>query len=379
MAVPAAQPGLQQPGVQPQAAPAVVAPKTIKPGAPKKSWTTSSAARIGKWVGLALVAGGTYLGYTAYQRRQPYEWSGAVEMRTVAVGSRIGGRVTSVLVREGQQVMPGDVLVVLAGGPLQAEKAIAEADVQSALAVTAKLENGARPEEVAQAMAKLAAARAFAGQASGLAQHESLELARTKNLLNHGAVSSFDHEAVLARTKSAFGAVAQAGARAKEEEAALRLLTSGTRPEDLRVARAQLEVARAKLDLVNGQLEELNIRAPNRARVEAITVRPGDILRADARAVTLLENGQLYVRIYVPEPRLGNIHVGENVPVSVDSFPNRTFRGRIDHINEVGEYTPRRLITTEERADEVFAAKIALLEGDTELKAGMAAFIHVKK
>jgi multidrug resistance efflux pump len=182
-----------------------------------------------------------------------------------------------------------------------------------------------------------------------------------------------------ARARAAAASVGQAGARAREEEAALRLLTSGTRAEDLRAARAHLEVTLARLALANGQLEELNIRAPSRGRIEAIPVRPGDILRADVHAVSLLENGQLYVRIYVPEPKLGNIRVGQEVPVSVDSFPNRTFRGRIDHINEVGEFTPRRLITTEERADEVFAARVALLEGDAELKAGMAAFIHVKK
>ena len=352
---------------------------SVRPPPPKQSWLAGRAGTISKYLAVALVGGAAFLGYTRYQSRQPYEWSGSVEMRTVSVGSRIGGRVGKVLVREGQQVAPGDVLVVLEPGQLQAQKQIAEADVQSAQAVTAKLENGARPEEVAQAMAKLAAARAFAGQASGLAEYENKELARTKSLLSQGAVSTVDHEAVLSRAKSAFGTVAQAGARAREEEAALRLLTSGTRPEDLRVARAQLEVARARLELVNGQLEELNVRAPNRARIEAIAVRPGDILRADARAVSLLEAGELYVRIYIPEPKLGNIRVGQEVPVSVDSFPNRTFRGRIDHINEVGEFTPRRLITTEERADEVFAARIALLEGDTELKAGMAAFIHVKK
>ncbi len=335
--------------------------------------------RVGKAAALAVIAGGAYLGYTIYQHRQPYEWSGSVEMRTVNVGSRSGGRVKSLLVREGQEVAPGDVLVVLEPGPLRAHKLIAEAEVHSAEAVTAKLENGARPEEVAQAMAKVAAARALAGQASGMATYESKELARTTALLSHGAVSAFDRDAVRSRAESANGSLAQAAARAKEEEAALRLLTSGTRLEDLRVARAQLEGAQARLALVNGQLEELNIRAPNRARVEAITVRPGDILRADARAVSLLEVGELYVRIYVPEPKLGNVRVGQEVPVSVDSFPHRTFRGRIDHINEVGEYTPNRLITTEERAEEFFAARVALLEGDTELKAGMAAFIHVKK
>jgi HlyD family secretion protein len=147
----------------------------------------------------------------------------------------------------------------------------------------------------------------------------------------------------------------------------------------VRGARALVAIAKAKLAAVDGQLEELNIRAPKDARIEAIAVRPGDILRPDARAVTILEAGELYVRIYVPEPHLGRIKIGQQVPVSVDSFPKRRFNGRVEHINEVGEFTPRRLITTEERADEVFAARIALLEGEAELKAGMTAFIHVPK
>lgn len=368
------------PTVLQQAPTARLPPPTVVPIAPlKRNWTKTLFGRLGQGVLLALVGAAAYTAYTIYERRQPYEWSGSVEMRTVSVGSRIGGRVRSVLIREGQQVKTGDILVVLEPGGLQARKLVAQADVQSAEAVLAKLSNGARPEEISQAIAKVAAARAFADQAAGVAEHESKELARTSFLVANGALSTFDQEAMRARAHSALGTVAQAGARAKEEEAALRLLTSGTRPEDIRVARAQLEAAQARLALVDVELSELDIRAPSPARVEALAVRPGDILRADGRAVWLLESGEMYVRIYVPEPRLGNIHIGEEVPVSVDTFPGRTFRGRIEHINEVGEFTPRRLITTEERADEVFAARIALLEGDTELKAGMTAFIHVKK
>ena len=76
---------------------------------------------------------------------------------------------------------------------------------------------------------------------------------------------------------------------------------------------------------------------------------------------------------------LGQIRVGQNVPITVDSFSKRTFKGRIDHINELGEFTPRKLTTTEDRASEVFGARVALLDGETELRAGMAAFIHVPK
>ena len=332
-----------------------------------------------KFVALAIGCAAAYLSYTQYEIRQPYEWSGAVEARTVGVGSRVGGRVKSVAVREGQQVSKGEVLVVLDASEIEGRRLIAQAEVDAADAFYEKQSNGARPAEVAQAIARVAAARAAADQSYSSTAHEQAELGRLNSLFSKGAVSVSDREAAQTRSRIANATLAQAGARAKEEDAALKLLTAGTRPEDVRAARAQLAVARAKLAQTEQLLEETNIRSPNDGRVQTITVRPGDILRADARAATLLEAGQLYVRIYVPEPHLGKISVGQQVAVSVDSFPKRAFKARIEHINEVGEFTPRRLVTTEERADEVFAARLALLEGDTELRAGMAAFIKLPK
>lgn len=142
-------------------------------------------------------------------------------------------------------------------------------------------------------------------------------------------------------------------------------------------------------------IDELTIRAPVAARIEALDLRPGDILAPNATAATLLEDEQLYVRIYVPETQIGHIQLDQEVPVSVDSFPSRTFRGVVEHVNDVGEYSPRNLQTADERANQVFAVRIGLREGrdeasaasgtnatapaPDELRAGMAAFIHVPK
>jgi multidrug resistance efflux pump len=126
-------------------------------------------------------------------------------------------------------------------------------------------------------------------------------------------------------------------------------------------------------------LGELTVRAPATARIEALDLRPGDILAPNAPAAALLEDGQLFVRIYVPETQIGHTHLGDEVPVSVDSFPDRTFRGRIEHINERGEYSPRNLQTADQRADQVFAVRIGLVEGKGELRAGMAAMIQVAR
>ncbi len=67
------------------------------------------------------------------------------------------------------------------------------------------------------------------------------------------------------------------------------------------------------------------------------------------------------------------------MPIHVDSFPGRSFKGKVEHLNERGEYSPRNLQTADERADQVFALRIGLVEGKDELRAGMAATIEVKK
>src|SRR5262249_56251390 len=107
--------------------------------------------------------------------------------------------------------------------------------------------------------------------------------------------------------------------------------------------------------------------------------RSGDLLAPNAPAARLFEEGELYVRIYVPETELGRIRVGQRVPVGVDSFPDRRFPGTVEWISGVGEYSPRNLQTADERADQVFATRITLREGADDLRAGMAAFIEVPK
>jgi multidrug resistance efflux pump len=171
----------------------------------------------------------------------------------------------------------------------------------------------------------------------------------------------------------------QAQARAIEAQSAEKLVKAGSRVEDIKAARGAVEAAQGKLQSIQVAIDELVIRAPMPARVEALDLRPGDILQPSATAATLVESDQLYVRIYIPETQLGHIKVGMEVPVTVDSFSDRTFRGHVEKINSIGEFSPRNLQTADERADQVFAARIGLAEGREMLKAGMAAFIRVPK
>jgi HlyD family secretion protein len=365
-------------------------------------------------IATALVA---YAGFRVYQATLPYEWSGTVEARTISIGSRTGGRVKEILVHEGDRVKAGQPLVTLEAGDLEAQRLQAQGQLDQATANLDKLEKGSRPEEIEQAKARASTAVAAFEEAKHGARSEQiqatkarlvaaqvsadkaqLDAGRAHKLIVTGAISQAEVDNAEAALRGAVAQrdaakealdelengerkedIAQAAAKALEAQANAKLVVAGTRVEDIRAAKAMVDSAQGKLDQVNVEIDELVIKSPRAARVEALDLRPGDILGPNATAATLLEDDELYVRIYVPETLIGRIGVGQEVPITVDSFPRRSFKGVVEHINGVGEYSPRNLQTADERADQVFATRIGLREGKDELRAGMAAFITVPR
>ncbi len=366
---------------------------------------------------ILLALTGVYVGYRVYLWRSPYEWSGTVEARTISVGSRAGGRVKELLVREGDRVAAGQALLILEPGDLEAQRLQAQGNLDQAQATLEKLEKGARPEELEQARARAQTASAQLEQTKTGARREQiaaaqarlnaqavavdkaqLDAGRMHKLIESGAAAQAEVDNADTALRSALATrdalreqldelvhgsrreeVEQAQARAAEAVASERLVRAGTRVEDLKAQRGQVEAAQGRLDQIKTLLDELTVRAPRAARVEALDLRPGDILAPNATAATLLEEDQLYVRIYVPETLIGHLKVGQEVPVTVDSFPGKKFKGLVEHINSVGEYSPRNLQTADERADQVFASRVGLRDGFDTLRAGMAAFIQVPK
>jgi multidrug resistance efflux pump len=364
-----------------------------------------------------VAVGAAILAWQAWQRAQPYEWSGTVEARTISVGSRVGGRVKAVRAQEGDRVEAGQVLVEIEPADLPAQRLMAKAQLEEAMANLDKLKRGARPEEIEQANARAQTAAAAFEEARVGARSEEIAGAKARLVAMQVTLDKAQLDAERARSlfasqsisqgalddaESALkGAIAQrdaltqaldelqngsrreeiqqAAARAAEARANAKLVQAGSRAEDIEAGQAEVDAAQGKLDQTDVLLAELVIRAPRAARVESLDLRPGDILAPNGAAASLLEDDQLYVRIYVPETQIGHIHPGQEVPINVDSFPHRAFRGVVEHINAEGEYSPRNLQTADERADQVFAARVGLLEGQAELRAGMAAFIHVAK
>jgi HlyD family secretion protein len=274
---------------------------------------------------LAVLAGGLL----AYQQERAAPaasaWTGTIEARVIAVGSRVGGRVKEILVREGDLVVAGQPLVALEPGDLDARMTEAQGAVEAAQALLTRLERGS-------SVADLEAARARCKLAEHEAREARRDLDQARTLYARGS---------LPRLEVDLAARALRSATAEREVASetLARLQRGTEAEDLQAARGGLHAARGKLDSLRVAIEELTVYAPGRARVETLEVGVGDLLAPDAAAVRLTDSEQPFVRAIVPARLLGRVAVGDvvRVRVAADGAPDRPLEGRVERLAGGGE------------------------------------------
>ena len=154
-------------------------------------------------------------------------------------------------------------------------------------------------------------------------------------------------------------------------------MKNGARPEEVAAQRAGVEAAAANVARLETQLEETRIIAPFDAMVETLDLKPGDLVRAGETVAVLNLKNRPWVRCYVPENRLGMVKPGETVEVTVDSYPDERFPGKVRRLSSEAEFTPRNVQTTEKRAEQVYEMKVDIIEKGENPRAGMYADVHV--
>ncbi len=269
--------------------------------------------------------------------------SGTVEVDEVHVASRYGGRVEKIDAQEGDTLTNQQTLIELDAGELQARR-----DYNAA--VLEEFEHGPRPAEIDAAKhdwESLAAQLQFAKAEAKRAEELSAKKVNSTSDLEDAT----SHAHMLEQSTDA--------ARKRYD-----LLAEGTRPEQIAQARAQL----AEMD---AQVREMRVVAPGDSVLEVLSVKVGDVLAANQEVATLLYTQHLWVRVYVPEPWLGLIQLGQMVKVHTDSS-REEITGTVEQINRAAEFTPRNVQTVEDRVRQVFGVKIRLPSDTGKLRAGMS-------
>jgi HlyD family secretion protein len=348
----------------------------------------------------AIAVTAVYAGW--FTKDTSLEGSGTVEARNIRVGSKVGGRILQVLVREGDHVQPGQTLITFDDKELQASLEQARANAE-------KAKRGFRREEIQEAQAAatqakadyemhqkgyrkedIAAAQADVDRATADETRAKLDFQRYQALADKDLVSKQQRDTTEANWKMSLAAkenaqhkldelqrgfrpeeIAMSEARYLQAQATLEKFQRGNRREDVDAAQSALAYEEARY-------RERQVLAPTAATVEVLDVRPGDLIAPNTPVATLLESDQIYVRIYVPETELNKVAVGQKAQIRVDPFDKQTFDGVVEQINQQAEFLPRNVQTREERVHQMFGVKVRISDPSHRVLPGMAADVKLK-
>jgi HlyD family secretion protein len=143
-------------------------------------------------------------------------------------------------------------------------------------------------------------------------------------------------------------------------------------------ARSALAQAEANLALLDTQIAKLTISAPVDSIILTRNVEVGEFVQPGATTFVLGELNELTITVFVPENRYGEVTLGQQAEVSVDSFPDATFIAEVIQIADKAEFTPRNVQTVEGRSSTVFAIKLKVNDPEGRLKIGMPADVVFK-
>jgi HlyD family secretion protein len=311
--------------------------------------------------------------------------TGRIEGRDVTLAAKeIQGRVENLLVDEGDKVRKGQLLAQLESQQLDARYAalaanVANADAQikqASIDVDFTIKNSAASIAAAEAAVRGAAARLLRSEA--VLANNKAEYERQAGLFQQGIVSRsaldqarMNYQTSAADTDAAGKDLVQAKANlaiAETSKDAIEL-----KQQQLRSLREARRAATAQLAEAQANIEERNIYAPVDGTILSRTVEVGDVVNPGSPIFVMVDLNRLYLKVYVPEPEIPKVNLGDPAQITVDAFPGRTFPARITKIYDQAEFTPKNVETKEERVKLVFGVELTFVRPDPALKPGMPA------
>jgi HlyD family secretion protein len=327
-----------------------------------------------------------------------FETTGLIQAEEIKLASTQPGRLSQLLVTEGQAVKAGQPLVVLQDNALATQAASTRNALTQAQLALVQLRQGANPRDVQQAQARvwqarqqlqlltdgsapdvvsqakaheaelnaqLAAAQAELHQAQAQVQAGVLAPAKLASL--QGQVTSLQKGLNAAHTTLR---VAKAGPRPEQKaiagadlaaaQAQLAKLQDGARRTDVQIAQANIEKAAIAAKAANQALADLTITTPSDGVVGVVSLHPGELVQPGKPVVTLVNLNKAWVEIYIPEKLLPKLTVGQAIPLTSDTFPGKTFPSKISFISPQSEFIPAAGSSGEAQESATFRVKLQL-------------------
>lgn len=308
---------------------------------------------------LAVVAGGT-LWYRHSTRVQPLILYGNVDLREAQLAFNASERIQELRAEEGSRVKKGDVLARLNTKTLELAIAKCKADIRVQQALLDKAVTGSRPEEIDEVQSAVRVAQA---QADNTAKTYH----RMESLFASGAVSQQTRDDAAASFKAA--AASLQNAEATRDKA-----VNGSRAEDIEAQQATLDSLKEQLKTYEYDLTQATLTAPQDGVIRSRLLEVGDMASPSKPVYLLSIDTKKWIRVYVPETRLGELHAGKKAQVKIDSL-GKTLPGTVGFISGTAEFTPKSVQTEELRTALLYEVRVLVEDPDDVLRLGMPATV----
>jgi len=243
------------------------------------------------------------------------------------VRAEVEGIIEDISVDEGEEVKAGDIVVRLSDREMQSELRRTEAEIAQNEAKLKLLEDG--PTEAELEVARAAVARAEESLTFG-----SHRLVRDKALYDQNLLSAKDFEDTREREATAESDLREANGK-------LKLLLSGSRPEEVAATKANIAWSESQRRFLQEQIQRTKVPSP----ITGIVATPS--VQLQEMKHQLVKKGDLIAKIYdiktitaeivVSEQDIGDVQVGEPVALKARAHPEQTFRGTITAIATVAQ------------------------------------------
>ena len=332
------------------------------------------SARVKKALlaGLALIVLAV-IAYGLYKSNQQSEpeiitLQGQMQMQQTSIAAKVPGRIAQIMVTEGDTVTAGQQLVEMDSPEINAKINQARAGKQIAQSQLDKAENGARPQEIAQAKAAWQANKA----ASDLAKN------------TYQRVNRLYEEGLMARQKRD-EAYAQYLATEDQTEAArlqYDLALEGARSEDKSAATAQVAQVDAQLDEALVAKEEANLKSPIAGIVDNVIVSAGEVIGQGVPLLTLVDTNDQWVVLNVTESYLNQFAIGQTfigtIPAlsSADKPYSKQFT--VYATSTLSDFATWRPTNNDDGFDvRTFEVKARPSTPDTRIRSGMSVVVRI--
>jgi HlyD family secretion protein len=301
--------------------------------------------------------------------------TGTVDAPTVMVSFKVEGQIASLLVGEGDQVVQGEEIGRLDATEITAKFVQAQGAASAASAQVQEADS-AVPLASDQVDSTIAQAQAMVAKAGAGLQNAQQKYDQAKGMYDAQAGSSSQLEEATDNYNAAQGDLQAAQAALAQAQSSR--LQVAIAQDKYAAAVGQGSQAEGAVQEAQAYLDDTHLLAPMAGLITQKFLEQGDMVNALTPVYEITDLLHTYVKVYIDEKKIGRVHPGQDVQVTVDAFPNRVFQGKVVLVNDAGDFAVQQALNDQYDHDiRYYEVKVDLPNSDLSLKTGMTARVQI--